>query len=125
MVAKDACSRRLVSLVDRPCKLHFRQDTVSPFPAFPEIKLRLNFCTESGSQNLAKNLASYSLSICSPPSHSLRTPSTHLYCRSSSSFPRYIRLRRATAEDKQLFRWARRLKSAVPLVATAQSWCIG
>jgi hypothetical protein len=39
MVAKDARSRRLVSLVDRPCKLHFRQDTVFPFPVFAEIKL--------------------------------------------------------------------------------------
>jgi hypothetical protein len=32
MVAKDACSRRLVSPADRPCKLHFTQDTVFPLP---------------------------------------------------------------------------------------------
>jgi hypothetical protein len=36
MVAKDACSRRLVSLVDRPCKLHFRQDTFPPSLPFPK-----------------------------------------------------------------------------------------
>jgi hypothetical protein len=52
MVAKDARSRRLVSLVDRPCKLHFRQDTVFPFPVFAEIKLPA--CYGVRSQNLEK-----------------------------------------------------------------------
>jgi hypothetical protein len=50
MVAKDARSRRLVSLVDRPCKLHFRQDT--PFPVFAEIKLPA--CYGVQEQNLEK-----------------------------------------------------------------------
>jgi hypothetical protein len=59
MVVKDACSSRLVSLADRPCKLHFRKDTVFPLPCLflvlpkssypPEFLLR-----SSGAKTLPK-----------------------------------------------------------------------
>jgi hypothetical protein len=62
MVAKEACSSRLVSLADRPCKLHFRKDTVFPLPCL----CRNQAGTEFRSQKPAKNLARHSLSYCSP-----------------------------------------------------------
>ena len=53
IVAKDACSRRPVSLVDRPCKLHFRQDTVFPLPCLCRNQATRPV-TEFRSQNLEK-----------------------------------------------------------------------
>jgi hypothetical protein len=99
LVAKGTYIRRLVSMADRPCKLHLRQDSAFPFPGSAEIKLPA--CYGLQEPELGQN-PRILLPITLLTKPLVGTPDAP-HRRSSSSFLRHIRLRRATAEDLNLF----------------------